>query len=73
MRTTGHGSLGRKKMTRQESAPTLNIISQLNQKNEREIREQTKDVEIERLTTTCKALNGRVMITESLESSIKVM
>jgi len=49
---------------------TINIIQELNGQR---IESQSKDLEIERLTTTCQALNARARIAEELENTIKVL
>ena len=48
----------------------MNIIQELNGQR---IESQSKDLEIERLATTCQALNARARIAEELENTIKVL
>lgn len=48
----------------------IQIIAELNGKD---IITQDKDIEIERLQTTCVTLNNRVTITEDLQSNIEVL
>ena len=47
-----------------------NIIGELTGSN---IMDQDKDIEIERLTTTCRALNSKSAINQSLEKDLDVL
>ena len=50
--------------------PGINIIKELNGK---EIRAQDKDIEIERLKTTCFNLNNKATVAEDLQRDLKIM
>jgi hypothetical protein len=50
--------------------PTMNIIKELNGK---EIVSQDKDIEIERLKTTCFNLNNKAIVSEDLQKDIEIM
>ena len=48
----------------------IKIIEQL---NEREISYQDKDIEIERLTTTCQGLNNRAVVAQELQNTVDAL
>ena len=52
------------------SLSQIKIIEELNQ---REISYQDKDVEIERLATTCASLNNRVAVMQDMQNTIDTL
>jgi len=50
--------------------PGVNIIKELNGK---EIKAQDKDIEIERLKTTCFNLNNKAIVAEDLQRDLQIM
>ena len=48
----------------------LNIIEEL---NGQEISDQNKDIEIERLQTTCYSLNNKASVTDDLHQEVEVL
>lgn len=56
--------------SREWGRPINNIIYELTGK---QISEQDKDIEIERLSTTCQALNNKIAKTCDLEQDIEIL